>query len=50
MYEAQLTQKSLSNQAAFCWSMWRIHVTESDIPSCKNSFLGDGTTVMTVIS
>jgi len=27
MYEAQLTQKSLSNQTAFCWSAWRICVT-----------------------
>jgi len=23
MYEALLTQKSLSNQAAFCWSVWQ---------------------------
>ncbi len=23
MHETPLTQKSLSNQAAFCWSMWQ---------------------------
>ncbi len=27
MYEAELTPKSLSNQAAFCWLTWWIHVT-----------------------
>lgn len=27
MYEVQLTQKSHSNQATFCWSLWKIHVT-----------------------
>ncbi len=26
MYEIQLTWKSLSNQAAFCWSMWQMCV------------------------
>ncbi len=28
MYEAQLTSKSLLNQEAFCWSVWRICVTK----------------------
>ncbi len=25
MYEAKLTQKSLSNKTASCWSMWQMH-------------------------
>ncbi len=29
MYEMYLTQKSLSNQAAFYWSMWQIHATNT---------------------
>ncbi len=28
MHKAQLIQKSLSNQAALCWSMWWIHMTK----------------------
>ncbi len=31
MYVAQLKQKSLSNQAAFCWSSWWIHVTNLNL-------------------
>lgn len=27
MYEALLAQKSISNQEAFCWSMWQIRKT-----------------------
>lgn len=26
MHETQLTKKLVSNQAAFCWSAWRIHI------------------------
>ncbi len=28
MYEELLTQKSLSNQAGFCWSTWQNHMNE----------------------
>jgi len=27
MHEAKLTQKSLSNQAAFCWTKWKIRLS-----------------------
>lgn len=27
MYEVQLTQNILLNQASFCWPTWQIHVT-----------------------
>lgn len=45
MHKAQLTQKSHSNQADFCWSVGWIHVTNLKIikicggtflPSCEN--------------
>lgn len=31
MYEVQLTHKSLSRQAAFCWSVRQIHMTNLKI-------------------
>jgi len=37
MYEAKLTQKSLSHQASFCWSMWWICQCDELEPVTKSA-------------